>query len=245
MNLPEGLPTLTAGAHDAGDGEACVMEYVSVLAGEPWSDRPECTHPVLAHEARTANDLASDADRHRLVPLVGRLFGTGDDSVELRTRLRLAQAAQVLRLVEPTARVSVQGYADHTQLLLASHDVDALDAAAQAREVAAAWDVARSAPLHGGDLDPAHAEHHRTASRVMAFAAGPDLTAPEAWSLATLAAAHRVAAGECRADCGDGEARARRMVRELGELIDVYDEVTGRVADAVAPRDAAALAARL
>ena len=126
---------------------------------------------------------------------------------------------------------------DDRPVIFSAHGVPkSVPAAAQAREVAAAWDVARTASLHGGDLDPAHAEHHRTASRVMAFAAGPDLTAPEAWSLATLAAAHRVAAGE---------ARARRMVRELGELIDVYDDVTGRVADAVAPRDAAALAARL
>lgn len=244
MDLPAGLPTLTAGAHDADAGEACVMEYVSVLAGEPWSDRPECTHPLLAHEARTANDLASDADRSRLVPLVGRLFGTGDDSVELRCRLRLAQADHVLRLVDRSARAGVQAHVEHTRQLLATHD-DALDTATQAREVAAAWEVARTAPLLPGDLDPAHVEHHRTASRIMAFAATPDLSAPEAWSLATLAAAHRVAAGECRADCGDGEARARRMVREIGELVDVYDEVTGRVAGPVAPRDAAALAAHL
>ncbi len=50
MNLPEGLPTLTAGAHDADAGEACVMEYVSVLAGEPWSDqigRASCRERVL------------------------------------------------------------------------------------------------------------------------------------------------------------------------------------------------------
>lgn len=245
MTLPTGLPTLTAGAHDAEAGEACVMEYVSVLAGEPWSDRPECTHPLLAHEARVANDLSSDADRHRLVPLVGRLFGTGDDSVELRARLRLAQAEQVLRLVDRTARTGVQAYADHARRLLASHDADLLDTAADAIEVAAAWDVARTAPQREGDLDPAHVDHHRGSSRVMAFASTPDLTAPEAWALATLAAAHRVAAGECRADCGDGEARARRMVRDLGELVDVYDEVTGRVAEPIAHRDARALAARL
>lgn len=245
MNLREGLPTLTAGAHDADAGEACVMEYVSVLAGEPWSDRPECTHPLLAHEARTANDLASDRDRHRLVPLVGRLFGTGDDSVELRTLLRLRQAEQVLRLVDPTARAGVQSLAARTRALLASHETDVLDASTQAREVAAAWEVTRAAPVPHGDLDPAHVEHHTTASRVMAFAASADLTAPEAWALATLAGAHRVAVAECRADCGDGEARARRMVRDLGELVDVYDAVTGRVADVVAPRDAAVLAAHL
>jgi hypothetical protein len=245
MTFPDGLPTLTAGAHDPEAGEACVMEYVSVLAGEPWSDRPECTHPLLAHEARTANDLASDADRHRLVPLVGRLFGTSDDSVELRTRLRLAQAEQVLRLVEPGGRVTVRAHLDRARSLLERHDVDALDNAAQASEVAAAWEVARATPAREGALDPEHVDHHLAASRVMAFVSSPDLTAPEAWAVASLAVAHRVAAGECRADCGDGEARARRMVRDLGELLDVYDEVTGRVADPVPLRDARALAARL
>lgn len=244
MTLPTGLPTLTAGAHDAEAGEACVMEYVSVLAGEPWSDRPECTHPLLAHEARVANDLSSDADRHRLVPLVGRLFGTSEDSVELRTLLRLAQARQVLRLVDPTARAGAQGYADRTLALLDAHDDDLHDST-DVEQVAAAWEVARTTPSREGDLDEDHADHHRNASRIMAFAAAPDLTAPEAWSLATLAIAHRVAAGECRADCADGQARARRMVRDLGELIDVYDEVTGRVPDPVSPRDARTLAAHL
>lgn len=244
MTLPTGLPTLTAGAHDAEAGEACVMEYVSVLAGEPWSDRPECTHPVLAHEARVANDLSSDADRHRLVPLVGRLFGTSEDSVELRTHLRLAQARQVLRLVDPTARAGVQACADRAVALLATHDDDLHDSM-EAEQVAAAWEVARTAPNRDGDLDEDHAEHHRSASRIMAFAAVPDLTAPEAWALATLALAHRVAVGECRADCADGQARARRMVRDLGELVDVYDDVTGRVPDPVPPRDARTLAAHL
>lgn len=245
MTFPDGLPTLTAGAHDAEAGEACVMEYVSVLAGEPWSDRPECTHPLLAHEARTANDLAHDADRHRLVPLVGRLFGTTDDSVELRTRLRLRQAEQVLRLVDPTAHAGALVHVDRARSLLESYDPQLGPDADDAREVAAAWQVARTSPAAPGDLDPTHVDHHVGSSRVMAFASTPDLTAPEAWALAALAAAHRTAAGECRADCGDAQARARRMVRELGELIDVYDEVTGRVAEPVAPADARSLAAHL
>lgn len=245
MTIPDGLPTLTAGAHDAEAGEACVMEYVSVLAGEPWSDRPECTHPLLAHEARTANDLASDADRHRLVPLVGRLFGTSDDSVELRTLLRLAQADQVLRLVEPAARAGVQAHLDHARTLLAAYDPDLAGDADDAREVADAWEVARSTPAREGDLDAEHAAHHVGSSRIMAFVSSPELAAPEAWALAALAAAHRVAAGECRADCGDGQARARRMVRDLGALLDVYDDVTGRVATTVAPATARSLAAHL
>ena len=76
---PDALPSLAAGAHDADAGQACVMEYVSLLAGEEWSDRPDCTHPLLAHEARTVNDELADRDRHLLVPLVGRLFGATQD----------------------------------------------------------------------------------------------------------------------------------------------------------------------
>ena len=104
MTVPDFLPTLSHGAHDADAGEACVMEYVSLLAGEEWSDRPECTHPILAHEARTTNDLLLDHDRPRLVPLVGRLFGTTEDSSDLRARLRIAQARQLIGLLDPAAR---------------------------------------------------------------------------------------------------------------------------------------------
>lgn len=34
--------------------------------------------------------------------------------------------------------------------------------------------------------------------------------------------------GECRPDCGNSATRTRRMVKDLGALIDVYDDVTGR-----------------
>ncbi len=225
MDTPSFLPSLSVGAHDADSGEACVMEYVSVLAGEPWSDRPECTHPVLAHEARTVNDLLDDVDRPRLVPLVGRLFGTGDDSPVLRARLRLAQTRQVLRLVEPTARAVVEPSVHKAEVLVARAEAGHPD---DPGAVEHAWDVARTLPARVGPLDPSHVEHHLAASRVMAFVHSPDLTAAEAWSLAALVAAHRLAAGECRADCGDERARARRMVRDLADLLDVYDDVTGR-----------------
>ncbi len=61
------------------------------------------------------------------------------------------------------------------------------------------------------------------------FALSPELETAEAYALTALVIAHRIAAsGECRADCGNGPARARRMVKDLAGLIDVYDEVTGR-----------------
>lgn len=73
------LPSIARGAHAAGDGQACVMEYVSILAGEGFSDHPSCTHPVLAEAARTTNDLMSDEGRYKLVPVITRLFGTNEE----------------------------------------------------------------------------------------------------------------------------------------------------------------------
>ena len=46
------------------------MELASLLAGEPWSDHPACTHPLLAAVARHVNDHTSDGGRQRLTELI-------------------------------------------------------------------------------------------------------------------------------------------------------------------------------
>ena len=75
--LPFGLPSLDKGAHQEGSGQACIMEYVSVLAGENFSDSPSCTHPVLGHLSRRVFDMMSSNEaRFTMVPYIGRLFGT-------------------------------------------------------------------------------------------------------------------------------------------------------------------------
>jgi len=51
------------------------MEYVSVLAGEPWSDSPKCVEHGLAVVMQNINDTATDDNRHLLVPLLGRSIG--------------------------------------------------------------------------------------------------------------------------------------------------------------------------
>lgn len=220
VKTPDSLPTLSAGAHDSDAGEACVMEYVSLLAGEQWSDRPECTHPILAHEARVANDLLGDDDRPRLVPLIGRLFGTTEDSAILRAHLRLTQARRLALLVEPSARSRISTAIDRAQAVL-----DGADDPLTADELYARC---ASFPVADGDLDLEHWHVHKAASRVFAFSAAPDLEAAEAHALYALVVAHRIAAGECRADCGDPSARGRRLVTDLTALVDTYDTVTGR-----------------
>lgn len=202
------------------------MEYVSLLAGEEWSDRPDCTHPLLAHEARTTNDLLRDGDRPRLVPLIGRLFGTTEDSPVLRARLRIAQAKQVITLIEPASRSRAVAAVERAESWIGRDSNE--------DDVRQAFVDAMQFPAASGELDPSHVDFHVTMSRMFPFALSPELEAAEAYALTAVVVAHRIAAGECRADCGNGAARARRMVKDLGALIDVYDDVTGRVAPPLA-----------
>jgi hypothetical protein len=71
------------------------MEYASWLAGERWSDHPDCTHPLLASLARLVNDHTSDESRSRLVELIPAVVGLtgGDPRVDLGIAIRSAATA--------------------------------------------------------------------------------------------------------------------------------------------------------
>jgi hypothetical protein len=109
MNIPNGLPTLSGGAHSPNSGKACFMEYASLLAGEAWSDSPSCTHPVIANMARTVNDHLPDSRRHEIAELIPSVIGTADTREDATQRrvlsVRLAAwcARQVLDLAHDRA----------------------------------------------------------------------------------------------------------------------------------------------
>ena len=93
MNIDLTTVRFGIGAHDAtdaptGDRDMCIMEAVSFIAGEPWSDTPACASPVIAAFLRGWNDALSDADRDHLLPAavwVPRLVGSrGTSDVEER-----------------------------------------------------------------------------------------------------------------------------------------------------------------
>jgi hypothetical protein len=92
FTAPAGIPILSAGRHRTPRQGACFMEFASYLAGERWSDHPECTHPLLAALARDVNDLTSDAARGRLLPLVHRVVGLQEADSQ-RIALLAARAA--------------------------------------------------------------------------------------------------------------------------------------------------------
>jgi hypothetical protein len=74
------MPVLSRGKHRNPKKGACFMELASYLAGEPWSDHPSCTHPLLASLARDVNDHVGDYARSRLAPHIPEVIGlNGDD----------------------------------------------------------------------------------------------------------------------------------------------------------------------
>ena len=68
---------LGAGKHSSPAEGACVVELASLLAREPFSDRPDCVCPVIAAFLRGWNDRSAYADRERLLrPYAQRIVGT-------------------------------------------------------------------------------------------------------------------------------------------------------------------------
>jgi hypothetical protein len=93
---------LKRGAHKSAEEGMCLLEAVAFVAGEPHSDHPACTDPVLGAFGRAVNDWLTDEERQRLAPLVPKLVGTaGDHTLSLRRAMLLTDA--VVRQIVPIA----------------------------------------------------------------------------------------------------------------------------------------------
>ena len=98
--LPSELPrigldgiTLKAGTHAERSYDAlCSMEAVAWLAGEPHSDHPQCTCPIIGAFLRSWNDsIRYDDTRTRLLkPLLSVVIGTRSTKAVELTRSYLA-----------------------------------------------------------------------------------------------------------------------------------------------------------
>jgi hypothetical protein len=96
---PDLLPILSPGKHPSPRTGACFMELASLLAGEPWSDHPACTHPLLAAVARHVNDHTSDAGCQRLAELVPSVIGLTGEDLHIDARIALGSATMALPVV--------------------------------------------------------------------------------------------------------------------------------------------------
>lgn len=96
VGIPDLVPVLSSGKHRRPSDGGCFMEFASYLAGERWSDHPDCTHPLLASLARLVNDAMTDHGRARLAPLVPAVVGL--TSTQLRVDAVIARRCAITAL---------------------------------------------------------------------------------------------------------------------------------------------------
>jgi hypothetical protein len=116
---------LSRGRHSSPEDGACVMELASMLAGEPFSDRPQSACQVIAGFLRSYNDHIDDRRRQDLYEYAARVVGTrGDAAVERR---RAEMCRHWARAVCHTPPLHVRVL--HRLLRCQGPDVDAVYAA--------------------------------------------------------------------------------------------------------------------
>lgn len=93
---PDLMPVLSPGRHRNPRKGACFMEFASYLAGERWSDHPQCTHGGLAHLARMVNDCTSDRARGQLAPMIPSVIGVTSEDPRLDLILALLATSAAL-----------------------------------------------------------------------------------------------------------------------------------------------------
>jgi hypothetical protein len=188
--------TLNHGNHKTPEQGHCLLEVVSMFAGEPFGDAPECVDPVLRSFGMSWNDcMRSDEERMQLKQYIVRLPGT-NKTPELSQK-RGWMAMDWLIRVHCAAWLALNpGLAHHAQAIQAHPQITCtadliaiqpkLDAAR--KDAAAAWAAA-------GD-----------AAWAAAWAAAGAAARAAAWAAARAAAWD--AAGAAAGDAARAAARA-------------------------------------
>ncbi len=192
----EQITTLARGKHDEGEA-MCAMEAVAWLAGEPWSDAPQCASPVIAAFMRSWNDALPDTDRARLLlPLLPDVIGTRTTDADDETRAWMA--------TDWLVRVNAPAWLDLTPSLeahaAALRALPPIMSSAVARDsqlvITAAWDAAS------------------VAARYAAWAAARDAARDAAW-VAGSVAARDVAGAALAPTVTTLQASAQDLVRRM------------------------------
>jgi hypothetical protein len=240
INTLDNIPPLSSGAHDDLAAGACVMEAVSYIAGEPWSDHPQCVCPVIAAFCRTWNDNLPDDQRDALLrPLIPLLIGTrGTPALEQQRAFMAADWA--CRVAAPAA-LRAAGLAIEAATLEALPPVvddttaDAARAAAayaaDAADAAAAYAAARAAAAYAAYAARAAANAADAARAAAAYAAAAYAAAAYAARAAANADAARAAA-----DAADAAAAAADAAANAADAANA-----AAAADAARAADAAAV----
>jgi hypothetical protein len=233
MTLDLDTLVLRSGTHTGPSVGVSLMEAVSILAGEPWSNRPSCTSPVIAAYARSLNDWLPDNARQRLKAYIPRLVGTAEPDLELRRAFACADAA--VRVFAPLAFAAAGLVKEGLKLgALAPVDRESAHSAAESAESAewAARSAASTSDWSAAESIRSAADSARSAARSARSAiesAAMESARSAAWSAAESAqAAARLAARAARAaaesaerSAADSAERAERAARSAAfELLD-------------------------
>lgn len=114
------VPLFSRGRHTTPRAGGCLMELVGATVGGPWTDRPACTSPLLAHLARAANDHSSPTARPALATLIPYLIS---DPGRLDIQADLAAGTTVLAAAHAAAPPDLLAEL-HQQLQQAANDAD-------------------------------------------------------------------------------------------------------------------------
>jgi len=112
---------LKTGKHEGMEHGACIMELVSYLANETWSDNPKCACPILTKYAIGLNDSFNKEHRQLLKPAIPLLINSkSDDKTQIARKklimwrnvtaafplvldgIKLPEFASALRLIKNT-----------------------------------------------------------------------------------------------------------------------------------------------
>ena len=233
--------TLEHGSHSP-DHTFCVMELSAYLAGEPWSDHPQCVSPAISAFLRSWNDGVPTDFRQRLKPYAVTVLHTKTTVVDEETRAWLA--TDWLVRVQAPAWLSLAGLTQEAANLrnlpaLTSSEIATAvqvtlsDARAKARAAwDAAWDAARAAA--GAAARDAAGDAAGAAARAAAVDAAWDAAGAAAWDAAGAAA--RAAAGAAAwaaawdaAWAAAGAAARKRLAPTVVELQESAFELLDRM----------------
>ena len=218
---------LESGPH-APDSTFCVMEAVAFVAGEPWSDSPECASPVLSRLFQGFNDGMGDDDRQLLKPYIRRLLDTRA-SLEVEVTRAYAAADWAIRVSTPRALrlAGLEAEASDLEALPAIQDEATADTARWAA-VTASWAAASASSA---------AETARSAAATASWAAetasSAAVTASWAADTASSAAATaRRAAGTASSAADTASWAAETASRAAGTASSAADTASSAAATA-------------
>ncbi len=183
---------LQSGGHEPNTNqEWCVMEAAAYMAGEPWSDHPQCASKVITAFLMSWNDAMNDVDRQTLTrylaPAPEGVIGTAA-SAEVES-VRAWMATDWLVRVHTPAWLRLAGLTAHAARLEALPELTGADVVPSIKP---ALEAARS-----------DARAARAAAWAAAWAAAGDAGAA-AWAAGDAAGdAARAAAGAAGAAAGD------------------------------------------